>query len=384
MNPYISGNHITLLRNGTEYFPAIAAAIDAARLEIHLQAYIYEHDETGLLIGEALKRAVQRGVVVCVLLDGYGSKNLPSAYVEELRDAGIKLMFYRPKISPWTLKRNRLRRLHRKVLIVDGEVAFVGGINIIDDQNCPGNNAPRIDYAVKVEGPLVSRIHTSVYRHWRRISWMHFRQVHAGFDGRAPVPATAGTMRAAYVIRNNVLHRRDIERAYLRAIGTARHEILIANAYFLPGKAFRRALIAASKRGVRVRLLLQGKMEYWLMFATHAAYGLFLRHNIEIYEYRKSFMHSKVAVVDDRWATVGSSNIDPMSLLLAHEANVVILDREFAQRLRADIEQAIEVGGYRIRMEDWNGRHVLQRFFSWATYQLVRLLMGVAGFPKGR
>ncbi|HWV63571.1 MAG TPA: cardiolipin synthase ClsB [Oxalicibacterium sp.] len=384
MNHYFSGNQITLLRNGTEYFPAIEAAIDAARLEIHLQAYIYEKDETGIRIGEALKRAVDRGVVVCVLLDGYGSKNLPSDYVETLRAAGIKLMFFRPKISPWTLKRNRLRRLHRKVLVVDGCLAFVGGINIIDDQNCPGNNAPRVDYAVKVEGPLVRRIHTSIYRHWRRISWMHFRQAHDNPVERLPQPTTAGTMRAAYVIRNNVLHRRDIERAYLRAIGTARREILIANAYFLPGKAFRRALIAASKRGVRVRVLLQGKMEYWLMFATHAVYGLFLRHRIEIYEYRKSFMHSKVAVVDDLWATVGSSNIDPMSLLLAHEANVVVRNREFATLLREDIEQAIEAGGYRIRTEDWNGRHVFRRFFSWATYLLVRIMMGIAGFPKGR
>jgi cardiolipin synthase len=384
MNPYISGNQITLLRNGTEYFPAIAAAIDEAKLEIHLQAYIYEHDETGILIGEALKRAVNRGVVVCVLLDGYGSKNLSPDYVEELRAAGVKLMFFRPKISPWTLKRNRLRRLHRKVLIVDGRVAFVGGINIIDDQNCPGNNAPRIDYAVKVEGPLVRRIHTSIYRHWRRISWMHFRQVHDNLSAKLPMPTTVGNMRAAYVIRNNVLHRRDIERAYMRAIGAAKKDILIANAYFLPGKAFRRALIAATRRGVRVRLLLQGRMEYWLMFATHAAYGLFLRHDIEIYEYRKSFMHSKVAVIDDLWATVGSSNIDPMSLLLAHEANIVVRNREFAVLLRQDIEQAIEVGGYRIRSEDWNGRHVFRRFFSWATYMLVRIMMGIAGFPKGR
>lgn len=382
MNHYLSGNQITLLRNGTEYFPAIEAAIDSATLEIHLQAYIYEHDETGVLIGDALKRAVSRGVVVCVLLDGYGSKNLPVAYVEELRAAGVKLMFYRPKISPWTLKRNRLRRLHRKVVVIDGRVAFVGGINIIDDQNCPGNNAPRIDYAVQVEGPLVRCIHINIYRHWRRISWMHFHQVHDNLP--AKTPTAAGNMRAAYVIRNNVRHRRDIEKAYLRAIGTAKQDILIANAYFLPGKAFRRALIAAAKRGVRVRLLLQGRMEYWLMFATHAVYSLFLHNKIEIYEYRKSFMHSKVAVVDDLWATVGSSNIDPMSLLLAHEANIVVRNREFASLLRQDIEQAIEIGGYRIRAEEWGGRHVLRRFLSWATYLLVRIMMGIAGFPKGR
>lgn len=376
-----SGNRITLLRNGTEFFPELAASIEAAQREVHIQTYIYELDDTGRMIGEKLKAAALRGVMVYLLLDGFGSRKLPQEYVLELEAFGIKVMYYRPKISAWSFKRNRLRRLHRKVSIFDGQHAYVGGINIIDDMNVPSNlDAPRVDYAVRVEGPLVQSIHASARNLWRRLAWMHLREVEA--YPTLPAPAfIKGGMRAAFVVRDNVLHRRDIERAYLKAIGKARVDIVIASAYFVPGKKFRQALIEAAKRGVRVRLLLQGRMEYWLMFATHEVYGLLLRHGIEIYEYRASFMHSKVAVADSRWATVGSSNLDPFSLMLSREANIVVQDKAFNAELKEDLEQAIAEKSVQVRPEDWSNRHIFKRIFSWVVYVLVRLMIGLVG-PK--
>lgn len=376
-----SGNRITLLRNGTEFFPELAASIEAAQREVHIQTYIYELDDTGRMIGEKLKAATLRGVMVYLLLDGFGSRKLPQEYVLELEAFGIKVMYYRPKISAWSFKRNRLRRLHRKVSIFDGQHAYVGGINIIDDMNVPSNlDAPRVDYAVRVEGPLVQSIHASARNLWRRLAWMHLREVEA--YPTLPAPAfIKGGMRAAFVVRDNVLHRRDIERAYLKAIGKARVDIVIASAYFVPGKKFRQALIEAAKRGVRVRLLLQGRMEYWLMFATHEVYGLLLRHGIEIYEYRASFMHSKVAVADSRWATVGSSNLDPFSLMLSREANIVVQDKAFNAELKEDLEQAIAEKSVQVRPEDWSNRHIFKRIFSWVVYVLVRLMIGLVG-PK--
>ena len=376
-----SGNRITLLRNGTEFFPELAASIEAAQREVHIQTYIYELDDTGRMIGEKLKAAALRGVMVYLLLDGFGSRKLPQEYVLELEAFGIKVMYYRPKISAWSFKRNRLRRLHRKVSIFDGQHAYVGGINIIDDMNVPSNlDAPRVDYAVRVEGPLVQSIHASARNLWRRLAWMHLREVEA--YPTLPAPAfLKGGMRAAFVVRDNVLHRRDIERAYLKAIGKARVDIVIASAYFVPGKKFRQALIEAAKRGVRVRLLLQGRMEYWLMFATHEVYGLLLRHGIEIYEYRASFMHSKVAVADSRWATVGSSNLDPFSLMLSREANIVVQDKAFNAELKEDLEQAIAEKSVQVRPEDWSNRHIFKRIFSWVVYVLVRLMIGLVG-PK--
>jgi cardiolipin synthase A/B len=176
-----------------------------------------------------------------------------------------------------------------------------------------------------------------------------------------------------------MLHRHDIEEAYLAAINDAKSEIIIANAYFVPGRRFRKALLAAAERGVVVKLLLQGRKEYFLMFATHAFYSEFLKNGIEIYEYRKSFMHSKVAVIDNHWATVGSSNIDPFSLLLAHEANVVVEDALFSAELKAEIMASIQEGAYCVTVQEWENGSKVKHFFSWIAYGIVRFILGVIG-----
>ena len=380
---FVSGNDIRLLRSGVEYFPALEQAIQGAQKEIYLQAYIYEADVTGIRIGNALMEAAQRGVSVNVLLDGFGSKELPKRYIKKLRDGGVKLMFYRPKVSPWTLKKNRLRRLHSKVTVIDGVIAFVGGINIIDDDNSPNQIPPRIDYAVRIEGNLLPAISASVHKLWRRLEWMHLhslyvppiKEIHHRYHG-------TGNIKAAYAIRDNILHRHDIENAYLHAIRTAKSEILIANAYFIPGRKFRKALIDAANRGVRVRLLLQGRKEYFLMFATHAFYNEFLSNNIEIHEHRKSFMHSKVAVVDGQWSTVGSSNIDPFSLFLAREANIIIQDEAFARELYEDIVSLMQNGGLKITPQVWVKASILKRIASWIAYGAVRVLLGIIGHKQ--
>ncbi len=391
MTYFIGGNQIQLLRNGAEYFPALMSAIASARQEVYLQTYIYQEDTTGIQIGNALKDAAERGVKVNILLDGFGSKDLSKAYIEDLELSGVQVMFYRPKISPWTLKKRRLRRLHHKIAVIDGRVGFVGGINIIDDydipNNAPNNVPPRIDYALWMEGELLPVLLASVQKLWRRIAWIHMRRVNAvvlkssKHIESALVPSSSQQLKikAAFVIRDNVLHRSDIEDAYLDAILHATSEIIIANAYFVPGRRFRLALLAAAKRGVKVRLLLQGRMEYLLMFATHAFYGQFLSAGIEIYEYKKSFMHSKVAVIDTHWATVGSSNIDPFSLLLAREANVVVKDSTFAIELKNDIQNSIKDGALRIDPQNWARDGLIKRFASWIAYSLVRVFLGLIG-----
>jgi len=385
MSGFVVGNKVVLLRNGTEFFPALQQAIDAAEHEIHLQTYIYEVDILGRTIAEALKRAAARGVSVCLLLDGFGCKDMPREFVRELRASGVEVLFYRPKVSPWTLRRRRLRRLHRKVAVVDGSIAFVGGINIVDDMNAPGHTPPRVDYAVCVEGPLLTTIRASIRGLWRRTAWARLRRVDAGHLKGRLHPAVAGTVWAAYVVRDNIWHRRDIENAYLGAIDSASKEIVIANSYFLPGIRFRQALVAAAHRGVRVVLLLQARVEYILLdYATRALYDELLDAGIEIYEYQKSFMHSKVAVIDGHWATVGSSNIDPFSLLLAREANVVVEDAEFANELRQDIERAIQSGARQVLLADWRRAHFGRRVMARVLYGLVRLLMGLIGYPERR
>lgn len=390
MTHFISGNQIKLLHNGAEYFPALEAAIENAANEVYLQTYIYEADATGQRIGQALKQAAQRGVNVNVLLDGFGCKDLSKHFVQELEAAGVQVMFYRPKISPWTLKKSRLRRLHRKVAVIDNTVGFVGGINIIDDYDVPHNAPPRIDYAVRIQGTLLITIAASVHNLWRHIAWAHLRHVLTTAK-RLPLHPTQPihsnfnenyNIKAAFVVRDNVLHRRDIEQAYLSAINHAKSEIIIANAYFVPGWKFRKALLDAAQRGISVKLLLQGRREYFLMFATHAFYNVFLKNGIEIYEYRKSFMHSKVAVIDRHWATVGSSNIDPFSLMLGHEANILVQNSNFAEELRTSIISSMNEGAYIITHQEWARGNIAKRFISWITYGLVRALLGLIGYSS--
>jgi cardiolipin synthase len=383
MMRFKGGNRIELLRSGVEYFPALEDAIHHAQFDIYIQTYIYEADTIGVRVGNALISAVKRGVRAHVLIDGFGSKTLSTEYIETLRAAGVDIMFYRPKISPWTFKKNRLRRLHQKVTVVDSQIALVGGINIIDDANTPNQVPPRIDYAVRIEGPLLPTIASNVHKLWQRLAWMHFRVKHA-YAHRPSIHRShvAGSISAAYVIRDNILHRRDIETAYLNAIRHAKSEISIANAYFVPGIRFRRALMSAAQRGVQVKLLLQGRKEYFLMFAVHAFYGSFLKSGIEIYEYHKSFMHSKVAVIDQEWSTVGSSNIDPFSLFLAREANIIIRDQTFSAHLRTDIIKNIEDGAIHITKQNWQNASIAIRFVSWFAYSAVRFFLGLIGYPK--
>lgn len=383
MIEFVNGNRITLLKGSAEYFPALAAEFDCARHEIHLETYIFEADATGRAVAGALERAARRGVAVQVLVDGFGSQDLDAALVAELRGAGVRFLIYRQRISPWTLRRARLRRMHRKIAVVDARAAFVGGINVVDDLDGAGAPEPRFDYAVRVEGPLVARIHFVVKRLWTLVCATQLRSRWAEARAAPPPPEFRGNQRAAFVIRDNIGHRRDIEQAYLVAIAQARNEILLANAYFFPGRAFRRALVDAAKRGVRVALLLQGKAEYVLQhYASRALYGPLLDAGVEIHEYHKSILHAKVAVIDGHWATVGSSNIDPFSLLLAREANVVIEDTGFAGGLRASLLAAMAEGAEQVRRESWKDQPWAVRLFTRACYEFARFLTGV--FAYGR
>jgi cardiolipin synthase len=383
MIEYVNGNHITLLKTGAEYFPALIAECDAARHDIHLETYILEADATGRAVVGALERAARRGVAVKVLVDGFGSQDLDPALVAALRRAGVRFLIYRQKISPWTLRRARLRRMHRKIAVVDGRVAFVGGINVVDDVDKEEPTAPpRFDYAVRVEGPLVARILGAVKRLWLLVCATQLRRRWAE-GGAATPPEFRGNQRAAFVIRDNIGHRREIEQAYLAAIGQARREVVMANAYFFPGRTFRRSLVNAARRGVRVVLLLQGKAEYFLQhYASHALYGPLLDAGIEIYDYQRSFLHAKVAVVDGHWATVGSSNIDPFSLLLAREANVVIEDAGFAGELRASLFAAMADGAVQVKRESWRDQPWTTRALIHVSYEIVRFVTGV--FAYGR
>ncbi|HEV8256257.1 MAG TPA: cardiolipin synthase ClsB [Casimicrobiaceae bacterium] len=382
MEHFRPGNRIKLLRSGAEYFPALERAINSADREIWLESYIFADDATGRRIAEALARAAQRGVKVRVMVDGWGAKFYLTAALERfMRDAGIELLKYRPEVAPWQFRSHRLRRLHRKLVHVDHRIAFVGGINVIDDMNTPGQKPPRLDFAVSVEGALLPPIAQTMQRVWALVQLVQLGTSQLPLFPERGRAERVGTQTAKFVIRDNLRHRRDIEQAYLAAIRRAKREIVIASSYFFPGITFRRALADATARGVAVTLILQGKVEYVLLhFAGRALYGQLLDAGVVIQEYHKSMLHAKVAVVDDTWATVGSSNIDPYSLLMAREANVFVRDRGFAGELKRALADMIKTGARPVAAQHWKSRSRLYKAAIWVAYGIVRLAMGFLGY----
>ncbi len=363
---WVGANVVNLLQGGDQLFPAMHAAIESARDEIWFATYIFHDDGAGRAMADALVAAAGRGVAVHVVVDGFGSKATLTTLRSWLGEGDVEVEVFRPIDRWWRyLQPGQLRRLHQKLCVVDDRVAFVGGINIIDDRhdlNHGWTEAPRLDFAVEINGPLVERV-----RHAARSMWARAKLGH-GWPGElrrvaqsdAPVRnviqllRTLATrprkqlgdddprpVRAAFVVRDNVSQRRSIEHRYIEAMRHARIRIDIACPYFYPGQGFRRAMAKAARRGVRVRLLLQGKIDYRLAaLAARVLYDDLRRHGVRIYEYTPAFLHAKVAVVDDHWATVGSSNIDPLSLLLNLEANVIVRDPAFSAALATGLETA--------------------------------------------
>ncbi|MFY8063147.1 MAG: cardiolipin synthase ClsB [Usitatibacteraceae bacterium] len=368
-----TGNRITLLKNGAAFFPAMLAAIDAAVDDIRIEIYIFEDDVSGRAIAEALARAAQRGVAVRLLIDGFGSLKAPETFFDAMRAAGVDVLVYRPLRGKWFPTRHRMRRTHRKIVLVDGKVGFLGGINFIDDftENLSTTH-PRYDYAVKVEGPVLAPVYESVHRLWRRTKWL--TQLRREHDGALPTVASeaVGDTLLAFVSRDNVKHRRNIEQAYRAAISAAKSEVLIASSYFLPGRPLRQALVAATQRGVKVEILLQGAADHPLMqMATRSLYADLLEAGIVIHEYRPAMLHAKVAVVDGWWATVGSSNLDPFSLLLNREANIIAVDAAFATELRASLHDETMRNAEKLEAHVWATRGMKQKLASWLALGLI-------------
>ena len=361
-----------LLIGGADLFEAMVEAIDAAQHEVRLETYIFSFAGSGADVAQALMRAAQRGVQVCVVVDGVGTSELPAQWAQQLAQAGVQIRVFVPAVGIGFWLPSRWRRLHRKLCVVDNVVAFCGGINILDDYLDPHVHgllkAPRLDYAVSLRGPLVSAVHATMAQLWSRIEAV--RELRSQDLGGA-LDALRGAKQSLHlpargeaqlVLRDNVRHRTHIERTYRKAIGAARHDIIVANAYFFPGLRLRRALVMAARRGVRVRLLLQGQYEYFLPYrAARQLYGQLMAAGVEIYEYHASYLHAKVAVVDGKWLTVGSSNLDPFSLLLAREANVVAHDPEMAQALQAGLLDAMAHGSTRVDPLAYLGRGWWQR-----------------------
>ncbi|HEU5294780.1 MAG TPA: cardiolipin synthase ClsB [Burkholderiaceae bacterium] len=346
---WTDGNRITLLENGEQYYARVFEAIAQARHEVLLETFIWLDDKVGRQLQRALLQAAHNGARVHVLVDGWGSPDLGPELLAPLADAGVDVRAYEPMRGLLGRRLNVFRRMHRKLLVVDGAVAFVGGINYSVDHLAEYGAKAKQDYAVEVAGPLVAQVRAfcrealrapQPHRHVWRWHWRRDRR-----QRRESVPARGVPAAAALVTRDNEHHTRDIELQYRTALRRARRRVVIANAYFFPGFSLLQDLRRAARRGVRVDLIVQGEPDMAIVrFAASMLYVHLLRAGVRVHEYCTRPFHGKLAAIDDEWATVGSSNLDPLSLALNLEANVVVRDTAFATHVRERLDELIEHG----------------------------------------
>ena len=334
---FVEGNQVALLRDGKEAFPAMLEAIEAAEHHVLLEMYWFDSDSAGRRFARALTDAAARGAQVAVLYDSLGSIEASGSMFDELQKSGVLVVEYNP-LLPWRrrFKMGRLsRRDHRKILVVDGDVGFTGGINLSDLWlPTEDNGGGWRDDAVMLRGPAVSGFIEAFRRTW-----------YAQGGPRLELPATIGGSSAGkhdvrVLTENGPRHRREIITAYLYRIYGAKSRVWLTNSYFMPNRRVVRALKRAADRGVDVRILLPGKSDVEVVrHAGRAIWGGLLRHGVRIYEWQKSILHSKTAVVDGVWSTIGSMNLDYRSLLWNLEVNVAVLDAEFGRVMERSFEQ---------------------------------------------
>ncbi len=350
IDKFLPGNRVQLLHEGGETFRAMWKAIDSARRTIHLETYILRNDQAGQECGQHLMAKAREGVSVRVIYDSFGSLALDPAYLMQLRNAGVRLLEYHP-VAPWRPRWAWGRRDHRKILVIDSAQAFTGGVNI-SDEHAPiaDGGSGWHDCHVAVQGPAAYELD----RLFRAVWFKESRQ----WISLADYPESLAGNSLVWVAANHeFLHRHRIRRAYVNALRAARREVLITNAYFLPDHVIRRALIAAARRGVEVKVLVQGISD--VPSVWHAGRHLFdqlLRGGVRLFEWPGPVLHAKTAVADGLWCTVGSYNMDHRSLRHNLEVNLHILDHELAADMRARFQRDM-ANARELKLHEWRCRH---------------------------
>lgn len=374
---WISGNAISLLENGDEFFPSIIAAIDGAQKEVLLETFILCDDPVGEALKNALAQAAQRGVWVSVLVDGYGSHFLPQKYIDFMRTAGVHFEVYHPQPRWLFVRTNIFRRMHRKLLVVDATLAFIGGINLSHNHRSDYGPNFKQDYAARIQGPVVT-----VIRQYIQKATQEYSRSYIQFPEMTEPGGCEGNASIRFLVRDNTQCKTDIEDEYVARVRNARHTIIMANPYFFPGYRLLKGLRDAARRGVNVCVLIQGKPGSPLAKAgARLLYDYLVESEVNVYEYWERQLHAKIAAFDDDWATIGSSNLDPLSLCLNLEANVFVRSSEFNQEVQTRIQALIDHSYVREINNSWLLRRTLIKgFTSFLVYHFLRHFPGLSGW----
>lgn len=374
---YSFHNKPTLIRGGTSYFSTLIQLIEQAEKSIQLQVYIYDEDETGTTIANKLIEARKRNVEVQLLLDGYASRNLSVSFKEKLRNEGILLRFFNPIFKSENFYFGR--RLHHKIVVCDGWRALVGGINISNRYNDMPGDPAWLDWAILIEGDMAYELHklcNLFYTRWNK------KVTH--LDRKSILTKIDSTLHCPMRIRRNdwVMNLNQISASYMEMLKNAQHEIIIMSSYFIPSDFIRNSIVAAIKRGVKIKLILASTSDVGIAkYAERYFYAWALRHGIIIHEYKTNVLHGKIAVCDDRIVTIGSYNVNDISALASIELNIDVEERRFASIVKKELLQIIEEDCITIEQKDfYASRHLGEKFLQWISYRIFRVVFKLFTF----
>jgi cardiolipin synthase len=369
---YRSGHSVELIRSGKGYFAACEKEIDGARNYIHFQTYIVDDDTTGRRIVNALIRAAGRGVRVYFLLDAFGGSTFPKDLINKVEDAGILFR----KFSPGLITRGfqLSLRLHHKVLLIDGEIAIIGGMNVANRYSGTPKIKEWLDFAIMVKGPECAHILFILKRTWNKA--FISKKDRARETIHNPI-IYEDNIRLKALQNNWYRNKIEILKSYRSAFKHAQYRMIIMASYFLPGRNERKLLRNASRRGVDIKIVLSAESDAPVFKrATSFLYDFILRNNIKIYEYLPSNLHAKVATVDGNWSTIGSYNLNHLSDYGSVEMNVDILDSRFTAKFEKLLLKIISKDCRQVTFEEYIQRKTrIDRLFDWFSYQMIRILM---------
>ncbi len=379
-NNWRDGNNVELLINGEDFYPRVFECIENAKKEVILETFIIYEDKVGHRLQQALIKAACNGVRIDFTVDDYGTWDLSKDFVKAMTDNGINLHIFDPQPKLFGVRLNLFRRLHRKIAVIDQEVAFIGGINFSADHLMDFGEKAKQDYAVELRGPVVADIHHTCIELLNRGSGKKGQKFHIS-DEQKPTPKVVGDTKVQLAVRDSNSHKKDIEQQYLLAIRLAQKRVVIANAYFFPRYYFLLSLRRAALRGVDVTLIMQGRPDMpWVTALSRLLYKYLLRSDVNIHEYHQRSFHGKIAIIDDEWVTVGSSNLDPLSFSLNLEANAIILNRDLNQRIYDHLQGLINNHCHKIDLEKALRGYWWRVPLIFLSFYFLRIFPSIAGW----
>ena len=377
---YTSRNRISLVYSGEDYFSLLIKLIEQATLSIHLQVYIYDDDETGRQVADALKAAAKRGVAVYLHVDGYASQGLSKEFRKEIQDAGVHFKFFEP-----ILKSKHFyfgRRLHQKVFVVDGLYSLVAGLNISNRYNNMPNKEPWFDMGLYCEGEASYQLHLICNEMWRKRRKLKDNIVKS--DIGMFCDSIPKEERQMIRIRQNdwVKRKSEVWNTYRRLFADAQETITVMSSYFLPGHTFRRLLSMAVRRGVKVKVIVAGKSDVLLSKnAERYLYDYLLRRGIEIYEYQKTILHAKMSVCDKESVTIGSYNVNNISAYASLELNLDVKSNTFGDYAHNELDKIIANDCLHVTSENYkSSTNIFRRLWQKTCYMLVNWILTLFTF----